>query len=67
MSARLWLEGEELDSKLREGVQQDVDEKLQQSAHLELEKALVRALPDEFEVPETLVEQDAKQARARGT
>lgn len=52
---------EELDGKLREGVQQDANEKFQQATHLELEKALVKALPEDFEVPETLVEQDAKQ------
>jgi len=52
---------EELDAKLREGVQADADERLKQNTHLALEKALVTALPEDLEVPETMVEQDTKQ------
>merc|ERR1719310_386592 len=66
---------EELDAKLREGVQQDQEEKLKANTHKSLEKALVAALPDSFEVPETIVEQMTKErfammlsdVRERGT
>ena len=52
---------EELDSKLREGVQQDADEKIKQKTHQAFEKALVEVLPEEFEIPETLIENVAKE------
>jgi len=51
----------ELDAKLREGVQQDAEEKLKGNTHRALQKALVEALPAEFEVPETLVEDVTKE------
>ena len=50
-----------LDAKLKEGVQQDADEKLKVKTHQALEKALVANLPEEFEVPETLVENVSKE------
>lgn len=52
---------EELDAKLREGVQADADEKLKQASQKAFEKALVSALPADFEVPETMVEQVTKE------
>ena len=51
----------ELDAKLKEGVQQDADEKMRQKTLAAFEKALVEALPEEFEVPETLVENVSKE------
>ena len=45
---------EELDGKLREGVQQDAEERLKQATHAEFEKALVKALPESFEIPDTM-------------
>eukprot|EP00967_Tisochrysis_lutea_P073365 scaffold98222_cov28-Tisochrysis_lutea.AAC.1 len=51
----------ELDEKLREGVQQEVDAQYRKNAHRALEKALIKSLPAEFEVPETLLEQVSKE------
>ena len=42
-------------------MQQDADEKLKVKTHQALEKALVANLPEEFEVPETLVENVSKE------
>ena len=50
----------ELDEKLREGVQMDMDERLKANTHAALTKALVESLPEEFEVPETMIEQVTK-------
>jgi trigger factor len=52
---------EELDAKLREGVQHDADEKQKQATHAAFEKALTNALPESFELPETMVEQVTKE------
>lgn len=51
----------ELDSKLREGVQQDAEDRFKENAHMALEKALIQVVPETFELPETMVEDDAKQ------
>lgn len=51
----------ELDAKLREGVEQDQELRLKANTHRELQKALVRTLPTEFEVPNTLVDQVTKE------
>jgi trigger factor len=51
----------ELDEKLKEGVQQDADDKLKGKTNAALERALVNALPAEFEVPETLIEDVSKE------
>jgi trigger factor len=51
----------ELDEKLREGVQQEVDAAFRKNAHRAIEKALLKALPAEFEVPQTLLEQVSKE------
>jgi len=51
----------ELDGKLREGVQADADEKLKAATHVAFEKALVKALPEDFELPETMMEQVSKE------
>jgi FKBP-type peptidyl-prolyl cis-trans isomerase (trigger factor) len=50
----------ELDAKLREGVEQDREERERSNAHMALAKALPKVMPQEFEVPETLVEQLTK-------
>ena len=55
------MDWNELDAKLKEGVQQDADEKMRQKTLAAFEKALVEALPDDFEVPETLVENVSKE------
>ena len=52
---------ETLDAKLREGVMADAEEKQQQKTFKAFEKALVEALPADFEVPETLVENASKE------
>jgi trigger factor len=51
----------ELDAKLREGCEQDREQRQRANAHKALAKALGAALPEEFEVPETLVEQVTKE------
>ena len=51
----------ELDEKLREGVEADREEQLRANTHKALTKALVDVLPDEFEVPETMVEDATKE------
>jgi trigger factor len=51
----------ELDGKLREGVEQDREERQNMNAHKALAKQLAKVLPEEFEVPETLVEQMTKE------
>ena len=51
----------ELDEKLREGVELEMAERKKGMTHQELQKALVTVLPDDFEVPETLQEQVAKE------
>jgi FKBP-type peptidyl-prolyl cis-trans isomerase (trigger factor) len=51
----------ELDEKLKEGVMADVEEKFKANTHKALTKALVATLPEEFEVPETLVDQITKE------
>ncbi|KAL1526621.1 hypothetical protein AB1Y20_015325 [Prymnesium parvum] len=51
----------ELDEKLREGVDNEVEEVKTKLVHQELQKAIVSILPDSFEVPETLLEQVAKE------
>lgn len=51
----------ELDEKLREGVQADADERLKANTHKALSKALAEAVPDTFEVPETLLDQMVKE------
>jgi len=56
---------EELDEKLREGVQQDAEEKMRQKTYVALEKALVETLPPDFEMPDTLVEQVTKERFAQ--
>ena len=55
------MDWKELDEKLKEGVQQDADEKMRQKTLAAFEKALVEALPSDFEVPETLVENVSKE------
>ena len=47
----------QLDEKLREGVENEMAERQQGMTHQELQKALVAALPETFEVPETLLEE----------
>ena len=51
----------ELDEKLREGVMQDSEEKLKLNTHKALTTALTNVLPDEFEVPETMIEDATKE------
>lgn len=51
----------ELDAKLREGVEQDREERMRANTHQALTKALVAVLPEEFDVPETLVDQATKE------
>mmetsp|Transcript_29851 Transcript_29851/g.88742 ORF Transcript_29851/g.88742 Transcript_29851/m.88742 type:complete len:561 (-) Transcript_29851:341-2023(-) len=50
----------ELDEKLREGVEAESESNFRKAAHRKLEQALVKALPAEFEVPDTLLEQVSK-------
>jgi len=50
----------ELDEKLREGVEAESEANFRKAAHRKLEQALVKALPAEFEVPDTLLEQVSK-------
>lgn len=52
---------ETLDSKLREGVQEEVDAQQQKATHRMLERALTKVLPESMEVPETLVEEVTKE------
>jgi len=47
----------ELDEKLREGVQAEVDEQYRKNAHRAIEKALIKVLPSDFEVPDSMLEQ----------
>lgn len=50
-----------LEAKLQEGVQADADEKMKSKTLQAFEKALVQALPEDFDVPETLVENVSKE------
>jgi len=50
----------ELDEKLREGVEQATADNLRKSTHAALAKALVATLPETFEVPDSLVENLAR-------
>merc|ERR1719506_3424008 len=52
---------DELDGKLREGCEQDREERQRANAHAALAKGLSTVLPEEFEVPDTLVEQMTKE------
>jgi hypothetical protein len=51
----------ELDEKLREGVQDEVNEITKKKTHRALEKALVDSLPASFEVPATMLEEVTKE------
>lgn len=52
---------EELDAKLREGVEQECEAQQRKSTHRGIEQSLIKMLPSEFEVPETLIEQAQQQ------
>ncbi len=51
----------ELDAKLREGVEQECAEIQRKQTHRALERALIKTLPADFEVPETLLEEVSKE------
>ena len=55
----------ELDEKLKEGVMADAEDKQGAKTRQALEQALVATLPDDFELPETLVEQVTKERFAQ--
>jgi FKBP-type peptidyl-prolyl cis-trans isomerase (trigger factor) len=52
---------EELDAKLKEGMELEAEERRQQNTRRAVRKALVASLPEEFEIPETLLEQVVKE------
>ena len=64
----------DLDAKLKEGVEQEMADQRQQNTDVALSKALVELLPDDFEVPDTIVQEVTKERcamladlRERGT
>lgn len=51
----------DLDAKLKEGVEQEMADTRQQNTDVALSKALVELLPDDFEVPDTIVQEVTKE------
>lgn len=60
-SVRAGMKWEEMDAKLKEGVQAEADDKFKQKTHRALETAVVNILNQDLELPDALVEDVTKE------